>query len=33
MGKIPEGIRLPLTRLADGVQSTVRQAMLQAGVL
>ena len=33
MGKIPEGIRLPLTRLADGVQTTVRQAMLQAGVL
>lgn len=33
MGKIPAGIRLPLTRLADGSQGIVRQAMQQAGVL
>lgn len=33
MGKIPSGIRLPLTRLADGAHSTVRQAMQQAGVV
>ncbi len=33
MGKIPAGIRLPLTRLADGAQGIVRQAMQQAGVL
>lgn len=33
MSKIPEGIRLPLTRLADGAQGIVRQAMQQAGVL
>jgi len=33
MGMIPAGIRLPLTRLADGAQATVRQAIQQAGVL
>jgi 4-hydroxy-tetrahydrodipicolinate synthase len=33
MGKIPMGIRLPLTWLSEGARETVRQAMVQAGVL
>lgn len=33
MGLIPEGIRLPLTVLAERYHDTVRQAMRQAGVL
>ena len=33
MGKIPAGIRLPLTRLADSAHSIVRQALIQASAL
>ena len=30
MGRIPTGIRLPLTWLSEGARETVRQAMVQA---
>jgi 4-hydroxy-tetrahydrodipicolinate synthase len=33
MGLIPNGIRLPLTWLSDGVQEPLRQAMRQSGIL
>jgi len=33
MGRIPTGIRLPLTWLSEGMRETVRQAMVQAGAL
>lgn len=33
MGRIPLGIRLPLTVLSEGYRDTVRQAMVSAGVL
>ncbi len=33
MGKIPSGIRLPLTQLSEQYHETLRQAMRQAGVL
>ncbi|MFC1684221.1 4-hydroxy-tetrahydrodipicolinate synthase [Pseudomonadota bacterium] len=33
MGRIPTGIRLPLTWLSEGARETVRQAMVQAGAL
>ncbi len=33
MGKIPAGIRLPLTQLTQSKQSVVREALTQAGVL
>lgn len=33
MGRIPTGIRLPLTWFADEYRDTLRQAMIQAGVL
>ncbi|WP_027467447.1 4-hydroxy-tetrahydrodipicolinate synthase [Deefgea rivuli] len=33
MGKIPAGIRLPLTRLVDSAQGIVRQALIQANAL
>jgi 4-hydroxy-tetrahydrodipicolinate synthase len=33
MGKIPKGIRLPLTWLSEGARDPVRQAMILAGIL
>ena len=33
MGLIPDGIRLPLTPLAEEFHDTIRQALVQAGVL
>jgi 4-hydroxy-tetrahydrodipicolinate synthase len=33
MGLIPAGIRLPLTPLASQYQDTIRQALVQAGVI
>ncbi|MCW9046854.1 MAG: dihydrodipicolinate synthase family protein, partial [Gammaproteobacteria bacterium] len=33
MGKIPEGIRLPLTILSEQYHERLRKAMRQAGVL
>ncbi len=33
MGRIPEGIRLPLTRLSEQHHAALRQSMIQAGIL
>ncbi|WP_047393719.1 4-hydroxy-tetrahydrodipicolinate synthase [Chitinibacter sp. ZOR0017] len=33
MGKIPAGLRLPLTRLSEGAQSTLKQAMQAAHII
>ncbi len=33
MGRIPPGIRLPMTRLSESHHATVREALKQAGVL
>ncbi|MBY8968184.1 dihydrodipicolinate synthase family protein, partial [Algiphilus sp. NNCM1] len=33
MGMIPDGIRLPLTRLSEACHEPLRQALRQSGVL